>query len=519
MANLTGIAPLATLRSADVVTSYRGIDGVSATATVSPTHGGPVVSIMLMDAAGAMAVAVIVAEYKPGTFEHTSCVVTVTKRTSGMAASRLNRILSGYGVPKVEWYHRTKSMAVRTPGSALPLPATFDIRVTPTAYEWRIVADGTTRDGVTPRSGAVTAATATTLTATPVATPALGTSVPLTPPVTRATIRESLESVSSAPRPEAGIREVRREVKAPVTVTRSTPPASDPLGLLTYPTPSPKSAIELTTDNAESLDVIWRQHVSGDRQVIALFGPTGSGKTSVVYDLAASKGVGVFQFDAPGATTFMDWVGATAVVERGGTAVTEYQPSALMQVLDADGPYAGQPRIALVDEVNRAESGAATNFLMSILHGVAAVYVPDARRTIRIDPAVLVVFTGNIGSAYSATIPLDPALLDRMENVLHFDYPDEKAEVRILRNRVPSLDAPMAERLVKAARQTRVIADRGEIEVGVSSRRLIAAAKKVALGMKPFAAARICWANSYSAEGGERSPRAIVTAAIEGALR
>jgi cobaltochelatase CobS len=305
-----------------------------------------------------------------------------------------------------------------------------------------------------------------------------------------------------------------------VRTTKGAPP-TDPANILQYPQPSHTTRIHLTPANKALLDLAWRQHVAGDRQVVALVGPTGTGKTTVIYDLAAAYGVGIYKFDTAGATSFIDWVGSTGVVERNGVSVTEWEPSALMQVVRADGRYAGQPRICIIDEANRAESSAATNALMALTNSVPDIYIPDARVVVPIDPAVMFVYTANVGSAYSGTIPLDPALLNRIRKTIQIDHPERATELAILAGAVPGLDRALAARLVDAARQVRIIADRGDVETGVSTRQVVAAAKDLAFDptLDPVDVVTAAWLNTYKSEGGERSERQAALAAVEGVLR
>jgi len=306
----------------------------------------------------------------------------------------------------------------------------------------------------------------------------------------------------------------------PVKVQREATVAHhDPLGIFRFPRVSKETAIVVSDEMRTVLGVAWKQHVAGKRQVVLLAGPTGTGKSSLVYDLAAREGIGVFKYDAAGASTFADWVGATGVEEVNGAPVTRWQPSALIEAIRADGQYAGIPRLILIDEVNRSESAASNNALMAMTDHLGSLYIPDERRAIPLDPMAMVVFTANVGSNYNATNPVDAALQNRIKKVFWLDYPDFPTEVSIVRDRVKGIPKPDVEALVKAAGLARKAADRGDLNLGISTRQVLAAADDVADGLTPHMAATYAWVNGYDAEGGAQSQRAVVQSIIDGALR
>lgn len=480
-----------------------------------------------------------------------------------LAVARINRLLAGTGAPKLEWYHRTGGQVFRAKGKAVSLPATVTLRWSPTMDRWTVTID-TAHDRAWLESHAEVPGTPKGMEVPPSVPPMVEDSRSIMSEVMApgspdaATLRAELgrlmaatatfEDFSTIPKGFSTIAEKAAKafdeaMAMPAPDDEPTPEPepvtepeakhalklkpervhADPLGIFTFPKPSAKGKVEITEDTARALELAMARHLAGDRQVIALFGPTGTGKTSLVYDLAAKHDIGVFQFDAAGATTFIDWAGTVGARAEGGATVTEWQPSAFIEAIRADGHYAGQLRIILVDEINRAESAAATNFLMTVTHGIAGVYIPDARKTVPIDPAAMIVYSGNIGSAYNATIPLDPALVNRIGATVWLDYPDQATERKIVASRVklPGLTdgSNLAWKLVDAARQSRTVADRGEIPQGISTRQLIVAAEWIAAGATPMQAAEWCWINTYSAEGGNSSDRAIVRTAVEATLR
>jgi MoxR-like ATPase len=286
--------------------------------------------------------------------------------------------------------------------------------------------------------------------------------------------------------------------------------------VFTWPTKS--SGIVIPAQDEADLDRIWDMHQAGDRQVVALRGPSGTGKTSLAYDLAARKGVGIAKIDGAGAVTFADWVGFQSATERNGATVTEWLPSGFIQAVRADGPMAGIPRIVLLDEVNRAESSGATNALIPCLDHTGSLYIADAGRAIPLDPTVMYVMTANMGGAYTGTIALDVALTNRVTHWVTMGYPSENVEVGIVTSRT-GLDEGIARQLVKCAQAIREVAERGELAEGVGPRLVLMAARKIKAGFGPRSACMSTWAMAYSDEGGTTSEQGIVRSRIESAFR
>lgn len=290
----------------------------------------------------------------------------------------------------------------------------------------------------------------------------------------------------------------------------------DPRGLFKFPVLTKRSEVILKAEDIEDLDAVWASHADGERECIAIVGDTGTGKTSLANNLAARHDVGVFTFDAVGAREFSDWVGTTHL--RGDR--TEFVPSGFLQAIDADGPYAGQTRIVLVDEVTRAESTSALNALVPVLHDFASIYIPELGRSVAVDPAVLFILTANIGSQFTGTVGLDIAFADRVTAWAEMKTLDAEPEKDLVITRT-GLDEQKASRLCLAAAQVRAAAARGELPEGggISTRRLLVAARRAKRGMSLQRAAYLSWMRSYSAEGGSSSERTVVKSAIDGVLR
>ena len=315
---------------------------------------------------------------------------------------------------------------------------------------------------------------------------------------------------------DEAIAEVSEPEGEPVTVKVAPVVQRDPSGLMHFPVRNATDRIELDSENRDVLETYWKKHISGDQSILAIVGPSGTGKTSLIWDLAAEKSVGLFMFDAAGASSFTDWTGTTVLRQGEGSPVTEFITSAFIEFARIDGPCAGRVRLGGIDELNRAESGGALNALLPIL-AQGQLFIPELGETIVFDPAVMWMFTMNRGSAYNATLSLDAALSDRVQAWVKLDNLTEKEEIKLLVDRT-GVDATDAARLVATAAQVRIVADRGELTHSISIRRTLDAARAVKHGLSLMQAAMFCWANSYLDEGGQESDRGKVETAIRTTL-
>jgi hypothetical protein len=455
--------------------------------------------------------ALITGVYSSATNHLVSVAVALTERLSALGVARVNRLLSGMGAPVVETYHRTGALTVRMPGRPVPLPVVLDADLGSLSdgrigWAWSLTSTRQTGAGTlteTEPAGQHAANTGYVAPAAPVKTP---TPPPvLTPPAPIPAPVEVVEAPEPPPAPEP----------APVASIAAVAPkrSTSALGLFVYPPRNTTERIEVSDLHRRKMAAAWSRHQTGVSTVLALVGPAGTGKTSLVWDLAAEKRLGVFQFDCAGATTTADWFGST-VLDKDGT---RFAFSSFIEAIREDGEYGDEERIVLLDELNRAETSAALNALMSILTKRTA-YIPEAGITIRVSRNVFFAVTMNRGSAYSGTVNLDAALIERLEGWLRLDFLPEADEVALVTTRVPGIKTEDAARLIKAARQVREVADRGEVRKSVSTRMVLAAASFAVAGLSLREAAEMTWVDSYDDEGASESERGIVLTAVNSVL-
>ena len=209
-----------------------------------------------------------------------------------------------------------------------------------------------------------------------------------------------------------------------------------------------------------------------------LAGPKGSGKTSLVLQIAAHCNIPVWRVNMnvgttvrhlkgrigaePGRTVFVPGV-ATSAMEQGGWLVLDEFSAATPHVLLSMFP---------------------------VLEPQGQVLLEDAQpaRYVRRHPTFRVFATDNaMGAAmesdrlgYAGTnADQNEALLDRFASFIEVPYMSARTELKTLTGIVPAIDGEVAQGLVRVANSVRAS---NEIESGFSLRMLIAWARRIAAG-------------------------------------
>ena len=209
-----------------------------------------------------------------------------------------------------------------------------------------------------------------------------------------------------------------------------------------------------------------------------LAGPKGSGKTSLVLQVAALCNIPVWRINLnvgttvrhlkgrigaePGRTVFVPGV-VTSAMERGGWLIL-------------DEFAAGSPPVLLS--------------LFPVLEPDGAVLLEDAQppRYVRRHPEFRVFGTDNaLGAgmetdrfAYTGTNPdMNEALLDRFGSFVEVPYMDESTERTAIASKIPGLDGQTVNGMVRVANGIR---EGGEVSGGFSTRMLIDWGRRIAAG-------------------------------------
>jgi MoxR-like ATPase len=246
---------------------------------------------------------------------------------------------------------------------------------------------------------------------------------------------------------------------------------------------------------------------------VGVRGPKGTGKTSLAEWFSAKTGRPLCIVDVPTLREPKDLFGYKDVQRApDGTLTIRHVPSAFLQAVET-------PRaVILLDEATRVHASI-LNTLLPLLDHRRAVWLDELGRTVRVAEGVIFFLTANIGIEYTGTWQWDAALEDRLQYQIEVSYLPKLEEVEVLVNKT-GVERVIAERLAEVAEvvRRRVNDQSDPLPHAISTRQLIATARLCKVGVEPSDAMEFTVVPTYSAEGGEASPRANVLAIIQGKL-
>lgn len=227
-------------------------------------------------------------------------------------------------------------------------------------------------------------------------------------------------------------------------------------------------AYVFTKDHLKILKV-W---FTGNERNLMLTGETGAGKTSLVEQSCARLGWPVFRVGCHGGLEFQELIGRVTLMPDGSTGW-------------ADGPVIAAMRcggVLLLDEGNflRQEVVGGLNTILD--H--APYYIAETGETVRAHPDFRIALTGNAingagKSKYKGVNTPNLALLDRFMLGINVKYLSQDDEIKLLASKAVGADEKVLISLVELAGGIRNTFESGEIGVTLSTRMLLAIAKRI----------------------------------------
>lgn len=211
---------------------------------------------------------------------------------------------------------------------------------------------------------------------------------------------------------------------------------------------------------------------------VFLYGPSGTGKSSLVRQIAALVRRPVRRVSLNGETSVSDFIGHWTVNDQRQTVfVRGILPRAMLEghILQLDEVDAMQPEIGFI--------------LQQVLEPQGHLLLTDTGEEIAPHVDFRLVATANTlgfgsdsGLYSSGTHVLNFSWLDRWDVVVHIDYLPAKEEISLLKARHASLGKQMLTCLVKAAGDLRKAHAEEQLTTTVTTRRLLALCARLARG-------------------------------------
>jgi MoxR-like ATPase len=240
---------------------------------------------------------------------------------------------------------------------------------------------------------------------------------------------------------------------------------------------------------------LWSQHLkssmdSGDK--VLLVGPTGSGKSSLIRELAARQGKPFLRINLNGESSVSDILGGWKV--QGREMVFRYGPVPMAVRSGA---------LLCLDELDAALP-AVLFALQGLLEDGGSLQIPDTGEWIKPHDDFRLVATANTlgkgddSGLYAGTNVLNEAFLDRFHTVFHVDYLSPSLEQEVIRSKAGKIDPKVLARMLHVAGDLRKALSDGIIFSTCSTRKLIAWARKTVQLGDPIIAAQYTIINKLS---------------------
>jgi cobaltochelatase CobS len=201
-----------------------------------------------------------------------------------------------------------------------------------------------------------------------------------------------------------------------------------------------------------------------------LYGHTGTGKSTFVEQVAARIGFPVSRVNLDGFLERSDFVGKVGLFEEGGATVSRYEEGILPRAMV-------RPGFLLMDEI----TGGKANILFvvqRVLEHMGLMLTEDGGRIVNSHPLFRFVATDNTRGQgdeygiYGGTHTMNNALLDRFPVFIEFQYLKKDSEMKLLKDKHPTLDGTMADQMITFANELRQAFTQGEVFQPITPRGL-----------------------------------------------
>ena len=203
-----------------------------------------------------------------------------------------------------------------------------------------------------------------------------------------------------------------------------------------------------------------------------IHGHTGTGKTTLVEQVAARLGWPVIRVNMDNDIERTDFLGATQLLSDGkGGTESKFVEGVLPRAMQ-------MPCLFLVDECDFMKPGV-SYVMQRALEAKGLLLTEDNGRLITPHPMFRIVATANTRGqgdefgCYPGARVMSNAFLDRFTSWMHVDYLAPKAETTLLTNSYPTLSATVIDQLAVFAKEIRTAFLNRELMITISPRSLL----------------------------------------------
>lgn len=206
-----------------------------------------------------------------------------------------------------------------------------------------------------------------------------------------------------------------------------------------------------------------------------LQGHTGTGKTTLLMQVAARLNYPVMRVNFDSEISRFDLIGRDVLLEENGKTVSRFVEGVLPKMLSG-------PNMAILDEIDFVRPDVAY-VLQSALEGEGMTLLEDGGRVVRQHPGCRIFATGNtVGQGdehglYQGARPQSAAFLDRFTVWSQVGYlPQEHAE-KLIKSKVPMASQALCAEVAKYATEHQQAMMRGDLGIPLSPRGMLAIAE------------------------------------------